>query len=412
MDLPVSLADIQAARSTLRDVILATPTLPAARLSSELGAQIFYKAENTQHSGSFKIRGAYNTIVHLSGEEQARGVIAPSAGNHAQGVAMAAQLTGVRAVIVMPERAPLTKVVATRRLGAEVVLHGASFDDAVAHARVLQAEHGYTYIHAFDHPLVIAGQGTIGLELAEELPSLSTLVVPIGGGGLIGGIAVALKALRPDTRIIGVQAAGCAPVPASLAAGHPIVAPAARTIADGIAVKRPGDLTLPIIQALVDEVVTVEEDEIVLAIAHVVQNSRLVVEGAGAAGVAALLSGKLRLRPDEVAATILCGGNIDGNLLARVLETAMVRQGRYLLLRTSVEDRPGGLARLVNYVAEAGASVLDLFHRRAMWRVPMDVAGVELVLEVRDEAHAQAVIDYLTSRGYHTERGGMGEWPV
>jgi threonine dehydratase len=315
-------------------------------------------------------------------------------------------------VIVMPERAPLTKVVATRRLGAEVVLRGASFDDAVAHARELQAEHGYTYIHAFDHPLVIAGQGTIGLELAEELPSLSTLVVPIGGGGLIGGIAIALKALRPDTRIVGVQAAGCAPVPGSLAAGRPITAPAARTIADGIAVKRPGDLTLPIIKALVDEVVTVEEDEIVLAIAHVVQNSRLVVEGAGAAGVAALLSGKVRLRPDEVAATILCGGNIDGNLLARVLETAMVRQGRYLLLRTSVEDRPGGLARLVNYVAEAGASVLDLFHRRAMWRVPMDVAGVELVLEVRDEAHAQAVIDHLTSCGYHTERGGMGEWPV
>ena len=412
MNLPVSLADIQAARSTLREVILATPTLPAARLSSELGAQIFYKAENTQHSGSFKIRGAYNTIVHLSKEEQARGVIAPSAGNHAQGVAMAAQLIGVRAVIVMPERAPLTKVIATKRLGAEVVLHGASFDDAVAHARVLQAEYGYTYIHAFDHPRVIAGQGTIGLELAEELPTLNTLVVPIGGGGLIGGIAIALKALLPDTRIVGVQAAGCAPVPLSIAAHTPCAVPTARTIADGIAVKRPGDLTLPIIEALVDEVVTVEEDEIVLAIAHVVQNSRLVVEGAGAAGVAALLSGKVRLRPGEVAATVLGGGNIDSNLLARALETALVRQGRYLLLRTSVEDRPGGLAKLVNYVAEAGASVLDLFHRRAMWRVPMDVAGVELVLEVRDEAHAQAVIDQLTSYGYHIERGGMGDWPV
>jgi threonine dehydratase len=412
MSIPVTLADIEAARETLRGVILATPTLPAARLSSELGAAIFYKAENTQHSGSFKIRGAYNTIVHLSAEEQARGVIAPSAGNHAQGVAQAAQMVGVRAVIVMPERAPLTKVVATRRLGAEVVLHGASFDDAVAHARVLQEQHGYTYIHAFDHPRVIAGQGTIGLELAEALPNLGTLVVPIGGGGLIGGIAIALKALRPNVRIIGVQAAGCAPVPASLAAGHPLPVPTARTIADGIAVKRPGDLTLPIITALVDEVVTVEEDEIVLAIAHVVQNSRLVVEGAGAAGVAALLAGKVRLRADEVVATILCGGNIDSNLLARVLETALLRQGRYLLLRTSVEDRPGGLARLVNCVAEAGASVLDLFHRRAMWRVPMDVAGVELVLEVRDEAHAQAVIDYLAGHGYHVERGGMGEWPV
>jgi len=412
MSLAITLADIQAARSTLRDVILATPVVPAARLSAELGATIFYKAENTQHSGSFKIRGAYNTIVHLSAAERALGVIAPSAGNHAQGVALAAQLTGVHAVIVMPVRAPLTKVVATRRLGAEVVLHGDSFDDAVAHARVLAQQHGYTYLHAFDHPRVIAGQGTIGLELAEALPSLRTLVVPIGGGGLISGIAVALRALLPDIRIIGVQAAGCAPVPGSLLAGSPVACATARTIADGIAVKRPGELTLPIIDALVDEVVTVEEDEIVLAIAHVVQNSRLVVEGAGAAGVAAMLSGKVRLRPGEIAATVLCGGNIDANLLARVLETAMVRQGRYLLLRTSVEDRPGGLARLVNYVAEAGASVMDLLHRRAMWRVPVDMAGVELALEVRDEAHAQAVIDYLSNRGYTCERGGVGEWPV
>jgi threonine dehydratase len=412
MNLPVSLADIQAARSTLRDVILSTPVVPAARLSAELGATIFYKAENTQHSGSFKIRGAYNTIAHLSAAEKARGVIAPSAGNHAQGVAQAAQMLGVRAVIVMPERAPLTKIVATRRLGAEVLLHGASFDDAVAHARLLQEQHGYTYVHAFDHPRVIAGQGTIGLELAEALPGLSTLVVPIGGGGLISGIAIALRALLPDVRIVGVQAAGCCPVPGSLATGAPVAAPTARTIADGIAVKRPGDLTLPVIRELVDDVVTVDEDEIVLAIAHVVQNSRLVVEGAGAAGVAALLAGKLRLRRGETAATLLCGGNIDPNLLARVLETAMVRQGRYLLLRTSVEDRPGGLARLVNSVAETGASVLDLSHRRAMWRVPVDMAGVELALEVRDEEHAQAVIEHLARCGYHCEREGTGEWPV
>ncbi|NTU86093.1 MAG: pyridoxal-phosphate dependent enzyme, partial [Chloroflexales bacterium] len=240
MTLSVALADIQSARRTLRDVILATPMLPAARLSAELGADIHYKAENTQHSGSFKIRGAYNTIAHLSPEERACGVIAPSAGNHAQGVAMAAQLHGVRAVIVMPERAPLTKVVATRRLGAEVVLHGSTFDDAVAHARTLQEERGYIYIHAFDHPRVIAGQGTIGLEVAEDMPGLGTLVVPVGGGGLISGIAIALRALCPDTRIVGVQAAGCASVPASLAAGRPVAAAAARTIADGIAVKRPG----------------------------------------------------------------------------------------------------------------------------------------------------------------------------
>lgn len=412
MNLPISLADIQAARRTLRDIIIATPLLPAARLSAELGAPIFYKAENTQHSGSFKIRGAYNTISRLSDDEKARGVIAPSAGNHAQGVAQAAQMTGVRAVIVMPERAPLTKIVATRRLGAEVVLQGQSFDDAVAHARKLQAEHGYTYIHAFDHTNVIAGQGTIGLELAEARPDLKLLVVPIGGGGLIGGIAIALKALLPDVRIVGVQAAGCAPVPDSLAEGQPITAAHAQTIADGIAVKRPGDLTLPIISALVDEVVTVDEEEIVMAIAHVLQNSRLVIEGAGAAGVAALMSGKVRVRPGEAAATVLCGGNIDANLLARVIEQSLVRQGRYLLLRTSVDDRPGGLAGLVNCVAATGASVLDLFHRRAMWRVPVDRAGVQLILEVRDEEHAQAVIASLNNSGYYCEREGMGAWPV
>lgn len=410
MNLPITLADIQAARRTLRDIIIPTPLLPAARLSHELGARVFYKAENTQHSGSFKIRGAYNTIAHLTGEEQARGVIAPSAGNHAQGVAQAAQMHGVRATIVMPTRAPLTKVVATRRLGAEVVLHGASFDDAVAHARQLQEQHGYTYLHAFDHPRVIAGQGTIGLELAESLPHLSLLVVPIGGGGLIGGIAIALKALRPDVRIVGVQAAGCAPVIESLAEGRPVAVAHAQTIADGIAVKRPGELTLPIIQALVDEVVTVDEEEIIFAIAHVLQNSRLVVEGAGAAGVAALLAGKVAVRPDEVVATILCGGNIDANLLARVIEQALVRQGRYLLLRSSVDDRPGGLARLVNRIAETGASVVDLTHRRAMWRVPVDRAGVEIALEVRDEEHAQAVIAHLAEHGFPSEREGT--WPV
>lgn len=412
MNLAVSLADIQAARNTIRDVIVATPLLPARRLSVELGANIFYKAENTQYSGSFKIRGAYNTIAHLSAEERARGLIAPSAGNHAQGVAQAAQICGVKATIVMPERAPLTKVMATRSFGAEVVLHGSSFDDAVAHARELQQRHDFTYIHAFDHPRVIAGQGTIGLELAEALPRLDLLVVPIGGGGLIGGIAIALKALQPDVRIVGVQAAGCAAVPASLAAGRPVAVARASTIADGIAVKCPGELTLPIIQHLIDEVVTVTDEEIVMAIAHVVQMSRLVVEGAGAAGVAALLSGKVAIPPGGNVATILCGGNIDATLLTRVLEQSLVRQGRFLLLRTSVEDRPGNLAPLLNCVAAAGANVIDIFHRRAAWLVPVDRTGIELVLEVRDEAHAQAVVTHLDKSGYHCERTGGGAWPV
>jgi threonine dehydratase len=393
----VTLADIQAARRALRDVIIATPILPAERLAEDLGAPIYLKAECTQRSGSFKIRGAYNKISRLSPEERTRGVIAHSAGNHAQGVALAARLLGVPATIVMPERAPLTKVAATRRLGAEVILYGATF--------------GLTYVHAFNDELVIAGQGTIGLEIVEALPELALLVVAIGGGGLISGIALAVKALMPDVRIVGVQASGCSSIQASLAAGVPVAAPEARTIADGIAVKRPGDLTLPIIRDLVDEVVTVDDDAIARGIAHVVQNAHLVVEGAGAAGVAALLNGKIVPRTGESTCVVLGGGNIDGNLLARVIEQVLVKQGRYILLRTTVDDRPGNLAPLISRVAEAGANVIDIFHRRAVWLVPVDRVGIELVLEVRDEEHGQEVVRYLTAAGYHVEREGQGVWP-
>jgi threonine dehydratase len=407
----VTLADIQAARRVLRGVISATPVLADERLSDDLGARVFLKAENTQRSGSFKIRGAYNTISRLAPEERARGVIAHSAGNHAQGVALAAKLQGIPATIVMPERAPLTKVAATRRLGAEVILQGATFDDAGAHARALQQERGLTYVHAFNDERVIAGQGTIGLEIVEALPDLQVLVVPIGGGGLIGGIATAVKALMPDVRIVGVQAAGCAPVLESLAAGEPVTSATARTIADGIAVKRPGDLTLPIIRELIDEVVTVDDDEIARAIAHAAQNVRQVVEGAGAAGLAALVSRRVAVAAGETVCTVLCGGNIDGNLLARVLEQVLVKQGRYMLLRTTVDDRPGNLAPLIDHVARAGANVIDIFHRRAVWLVPVDRVGIEMVLEVRDEEHAQQVLHDLARAGYVVEREGQGLWP-
>jgi threonine dehydratase len=407
----VTLADIQAARRKLRDVIVVTPILPDERLAQELGAPIYLKTENTQRSGSFKIRGAYNTMSLLTFEECARGVIAHSAGNHAQGVALAAKLLGIPATIVMPERAPLTKVAATRRLGAEVILHGATFDDAGARARQIQAEHGLTYVHAFNDERVIAGQGTIGLEIAEAMPSLKLLIVPIGGGGLISGIALAVRGLMPDVRIVGVQAAGCASIPASLAAGEPVAAPTARTIADGIAVKRPGDLTLPIIRSLVDEVVTVDDEEISRGIAHVVQNTHMVVEGAGAAGVAALLSGKIVPRASEMTCVVMGGGNIDGNLLARVIEQVLVKQGRYILLRTTVDDRPGNLAPLIDHVAKAGANVIDIFHRRAVWLVPVDRVGIEMVLEVRDEAHGQEVVRHLNEAGYIVDREGQGLWP-
>jgi threonine dehydratase len=406
----VTLQQIHEAAVALRSISNQTPLLPDERLSQELNAQVFLKAECTQRSGSFKVRGAYNTIRQLTPEERTRGVIAHSAGNHAQGVALAARLHNIPATIVMPEHAPLTKVAATRRYGAEVILAGATFDDAGIHARALQAEHGLTYVHAFDDDRVIAGQGTLGLEVADALPNLNLMVVPIGGGGLISGIALALKALVPNVRIIGVQAAGCAPIPQSLQAGKPVSVASARTIADGIAVKCPGERTLPIIRQLVDEVVTVDDEEIARAIAHTTQHAKLVVEGAGAAGLAALLAGKIRVAPGEVVCTPLCGGNIDGNLLARVIEQVLVRQGRYILIKTLVDDRPGNLAPLLNQVATAGANVVEIFHRRAVWLAPIAQVGLELILEVRDEEHGQSLIQHLNRAGYHVERVGQGRW--
>jgi threonine dehydratase len=406
----VSLADVEAARERLQGVIVATPVLPGARLSEDVGGNVVVKAENTQRGGSFKLRGAYNKISGLSQEQRERGVIAASMGNHAQGVALAAQMVGTPAIVVMPEEASLTKITATRRYGAEVILHGQSFDDATAHARSLSASEGYTLVHAFDDPAIVAGQGVVGLEILDALPDVGTVIVPIGGGGLIGGIATAIRARKPDARIVGVQAAGCASVQTSLAAGAPVMLAEARTIADGIAVKQPGDLTLPLIRDLVEEVVTVEEDEIADAIFYTLQHLRLLVEGAGAVGVAALLTGKVRPRGDEQVCVVLSGGNIDANLLARVIDQSLARSGRYVVLRTSVPDRPGNLAQLALIVAEAGANVVDIHHRRSLWGVPLADTGLELVLEVRDEQHAQDVVSTLTNAGYAIGRVGGTEY--
>ena len=407
----VTLADIEAARERLVGIALATPIIADARLSRELGADAHLKAECLQKSGSFKIRGAYNKISQLSDEEKKRGVVAASAGNHAQGVALAATMLGIKSTIVLPEIAPLTKINATRGFGGEVVLHGATFDEAVAYSRELQEKEGYTYVHAFDDETVIAGQGTIGLEMVEALPDLSVVVVPIGGGGLISGIASAVKALKPNARVIGVQAENVAWVNPSLAAGRPVHAlPGGQTIADGIAVKAPGEITFPMIQDLVDEVVEVSEEEIARGIFFCVQNNRLVVEGAGAAGLAALLAKKIEIKPDDTVCAVLCGGNIDANLLARVLEQVLVRQGRYIMLKLLVLDRPGMLAGLLATVAETRANVIEVFHRRAMWLAPLGRVGIEMLLEVRDNEHAREVQKHLEDGGYHVEREGQGDW--
>ena len=404
----ITLADIQAAHAALRDVIIATPILPDDSLSAQLGAQIFHKAESLQRSGSFKVRGAYNAIRNLDDAARQRGVVTNSAGNHAQGVALAAKLFGVPAVIVMPEHAPLTKITATRALGAEVVLSGATFDDAGVTARQIQAERNLTFIHAFNDYNVIAGQGTIGLEIFATLANATVIVVPIGGGGLIGGIATALRALGSKARIIGVQAAGCDAVRPSLAAGHPVRVDSVRTLADGIAVKQPGELTLAIINEVVDDVVTVDDDQIAVAITHAARSLHLVVEGAGAAGLAALIAGLIPLSPNDVVCNLLCGGNIDANFLTRVIEQVLVKQGRYLMLKVLVADRPGNLAPLLRVVADSGANVVDIFHRRATWLVPIDRVGIELILEVRDIAHGQTVIETLRSHGYGVEQNA--EW--
>ncbi|MEY4530555.1 MAG: hypothetical protein RLZZ156_1276 [Deinococcota bacterium] len=406
----IQLEHILAARLRVRESINQTPMLRDDLLSKTLGTPVFLKAECLQKSGSFKVRGAFNKISSLTEAERAKGVIAPSAGNHAQGVAMAAALHGVEATIVMPTFAPLTKIQATRSYGATVILEGTSFDDAAQHARDLASEHEFTFVHAFNDPLIMAGQGTLGLEILEALPNLDILLVPIGGGGLIAGIATAIKALKPNTKIIGVQALGCASIKPSLAAGLPIAVKAAQTIADGIAVKRPGELTLPIIRDLVDDVLEVSDDEIARAIAHSVSSARLVVEGAGAAGLAALLSGKIEFKTGQTICALLCGGNIDPNLLARVLEQVMVRQGRYVLFKLAVIDRPGALAQITDRVAEAGANIIDIFHRRALWLAPLGKVGVELVLEVRDAQHGQDVQTYLEQHGYHVARELQGDW--
>ena len=407
----LDLNQIYAARATLQGISQVTPTLRDDVLSKEWGVNLYLKAECLQKSGSFKLRGAYVKIKGLTALEAARGVIAASAGNHAQGVALAAQLRGIRAVIVMPIFAPLTKVMATRAYGAEVILYGQSFDDAAAHAQTLALERGYVMVHAFNDFAIMAGQGTAGLELLEAVPELNTLVVPIGGGGLISGMTTAIKALKPDVRVIGVQAAGCSSVIPSLEQGHPIQVSAAQTIADGIAVKRPGDLTLPIIRELVDDVLEVTDDEIARAIVHCSLSSKLVVEGAGAAGLAALMAGKVALEPGENVATILCGGNIDGNLLSRVIEQVMTRQGRYILLRLTIVDRPGALAPLLERISETQANVMDIFHQRAAWLAPLGKVGVELLLEVRNAEHGLEVVSNLLSAGYGVERVEQGHWP-
>jgi len=380
-----TLADVEAARGRLADRARVTPVYGSETFSRLTGARVWLKAENLQRTGSFKIRGAVNKISQLGEAERAAGVIAASAGNHGQAVAWAARALGIRATIFMPQDAPMAKVEATRHYGADTVLSGAMFDDALAAATARAEETGATFVHAFEDPQVIAGQGTIGLELAEQLPDAQTFLVPIGGGGLAAGIAIVLRAQRPGVRIVGVQAGKTG----------------RGTIADGIAVKHPGELTMSILDGLLDDIVHVEDDAIAEAITLLLERSKLVVEGAGAASVAALLHGEAR---GEDVCALLSGGNIDATLLVSVVRHGLTRAGRYLVLRTRVPDRPGELVKLLELVAAERGNVLEIHHQREGVGIGVAETGVELTAITRNEEHCRRLVAALEERGYPVDR--------
>ena len=397
----VGLADIETARELLRGVAIETPMEESRWLSALAGGTVDLKCENLQRTGSFKARGAYVRISRLSPEERARGVVAASAGNHAQGVALAAGMLGITSTIFMPEGAPIPKEKATRGYGAEVIFHGRYLEDALAEATLFAERTGAVLIHPFDHVDIVAGQGTAGLEILEQAPGLRTVLVPTGGGGLLAGIAIAVKALRPDVRVVGVQASGAAAYPASLAAGHPVPLAAMTTMADGIAVGLPGQITFAAVRDHVDEILTVSEDSLSRAVLAVLERAKMLVEPAGAAAVAAVLDAPTSFETPAV--VVLSGGNIDPLLLGKVIRRGMAAGGRYLNLRVLIPDLPGGLAQLLTEVSECGANVLEVAHERISPALGMHEVEIRLQLETRGEPHALQVLTRLRERGYRVQ---------
>ncbi|MBA2311388.1 MAG: threonine ammonia-lyase [Actinobacteria bacterium] len=398
----VSLAEIREAEQRLEGIAVTTPLDRSRALSERAHGPVFVKCENLQRTGSFKIRGAYNRLSRLDDAAKASGVVAASAGNHAQGVALAATLLGIRSKVFMPEAAAIPKVEATKRYGAEVVLFGEDLSQAVGAATEHASECGSEFIHPFDHPHIIAGQGTIGLEIAESMGDIGTVVVPVGGGGLISGVAGALKALRPGVRVVGVQAAGAASLPACLEKNEIIEVPRMSTIADGIAVKAPGELTLAHISELVDDVVLVNDEAIAKALVFTTERMKLVLEPSGAAGVAAVLQGSVDLPTPIV--VLLSGGNIDPLLLLRIIRFGMSASGRYFAFHTHIGDRPGALHRLLGLVAEVGANVVGVEHRREGVRVHLEEVDVSLQVETKGRDHITELLAALNAAGYVVER--------
>jgi threonine dehydratase len=396
----VSLDEIEAARRLVAPVVRRTPVEGSEHLSRLTGRPLVLKAEHLQRTGSFKIRGAYHRICRLTDVERAAGVVAASAGNHAQGVALAASLLDVTATIFMPATAPLPKVQATRGYGADVRLAGAVFDDALEAALQHAGRTGAVFVSPFDDPDVIAGQGTLGLELAEQAPEAETFVVAVGGGGLISGVAAALKARRPGCRVVGVEAEGAASMTAALAAGQPVTLPRLDTMADGIANKRVSELTLAHVSALVDAVVKVGEEDISRALLVLLERAKTVVEPAGAAPLAAALGGLLPEASDAPTCLVLSGGNVDPTLLMRVIRHGLTAAGRYLLLRIALHDRPGELHRLTGVLADLGLNVVDVEHHRSGVALPVDEVEVHLTLETRDPSHRAEVLRAVEDAGF------------
>ena len=397
--------DIQAAQRRLRDSIYYSPCPHSQMLSALTGRELFLKLENLQMTGSFKERGALNRIALLTPEQAARGVIAASAGNHAQGVAHHATKHGIRSLIVMPQQTPLVKVTATRNFGAEVVLHGANYDEAFAEAMRLRESTGMNFIHAFDDAAVMAGQGTIGLELMEQVPHLDAVVVPIGGGGLIGGIACAIKESQPGIKVIGVQTARLPSMMAAIKQGGPVTLDPATTIADGIAVRRAGEITFPVVDRYVDEIVTVDEDEIASAILVLLEREKTLAEGAGAAALAALLQRRPKLIPEGArTAVLVCGGNIDVTLLSRIIERGLVQDGRLIRLRIHLLDKPGALADLTKLIAAHRANIVDTLHNRAYYGVNLGDTVIDITMETRGRDQVTELLTALSAEGYKHSR--------
>jgi threonine dehydratase len=399
----VTIDDIRAAAARLRGEIIDSPCLASRTLSQICGCEVFLKFENLQFTASFKERGALNKMAQLTPGERAKGVLAVSAGNHAQAVAYHAERMGIRATIVMPRFASSVKVENTRGFGAEVVLEGDTFEDARVHGLRLAAERGTTVVHPFDDAAIIAGQGTVALEMLAEQPAIDTLVVAIGGGGLIAGIATAAKALRPDLAIVGVQTERFPAAWNAMHDGHLECSQA--TIADGIGVKSPGALTLPIIRALVDDVVLVSEDDIEQAILMLLEIEKTVVEGAGAVGLAALVKHRLRFAGKKVG-LVLCGGNIEPLVLAEIIERGMVKSGRLVRLRVDVRDVPGALAEVAALLARLGANIDEVQHQRAFTSLSVERVQIEVVVQTRGAAHVQAILEAMRAEGYDAERVG------